>query len=331
MIRSVCWPGALALLLLTSPALAAPTAPPPSGPTAGVMPAPSKGNSPASGGGIETAVLVLDASGSMNERLGEQTRLSIVQAAVRQLINRWDKDIPLGLTAYGHRGTGCADIEAVLPVAPVEPATFLAAVDGLRAAGGTPLTDAMTRAAEQLDYTENQATIILVSDGEESCSVDPCARARLLESRGIDLKIHVVGFGVSEELGQTKLACIANNTGGQYRTASDAAALNQALTSLLGDTKERKKHWRKRWGERWGKNGRWTKGCWTKGKPAGHEQKAHDEQRKAAEQHRNEPKHDGRKHDGRKHDGRKSTARKDEQHRGQQRQPEVRPKPEARR
>jgi Mg-chelatase subunit ChlD len=305
MIRSAL---ALATLLLTAPALAADPSPPPPAAAKPAAPSAVQSNSPSSGAGIETAVLVLDASGSMNEKVGEQTRLSIVQAAVRQLLQRWDKDIPLGLTAYGHHGTGCGDIEAVLPVAPVEPATFLAAVNGLRAAGGTPLTDAITAAAEQLDFTENQATIILISDGEESCSLDPCARARLLESRGIDLKIHVVGFGVSAELGQTKLACIANNTGGQFRTASDAASLNQALASLIADTKERKHHWRKRWGDRWGKNGRWSKGCWTKGKPE-LQQRRPDGRTDAQRGNSARRKEQGRQHEGskqraRKHEGR---------------------------
>src|SRR5687768_12145446 len=203
----------------------------------GAAPAPSQAAAPANGkgGGIETAVLVLDASGSMSDKAGSESRMKVAKDAVHKLIEGWDLDIPLGLTAYGHRNNGCQDIETLLPVGPVDRAQFLAAVDELEPKGNTPLTAAVIAAAEQLDYTTNQATVILVSDGAENCNLDPCAVAKDLEAKGIDLTVHVVGFGVSAEVGETKLSCIAKNTGGQYKTASDAASLASALTGMVTD------------------------------------------------------------------------------------------------
>lgn len=227
----------------------------------GAKPAPKQAPS-----GIETAVLVLDGSGSMSTAVGSDTRMKVAQDAVQKLIDNWDADVPLGLTAYGHRGTGCGDIEALVPVQPVDKAAFMAKVKSLSPKGSTPLSEAVIQAAEQLDYENNQATVILVSDGEETCNADPCEMAKALEEKGVDLTVHVVGFGVDKTVGETKLACIAKNTGGQYKTASDAASLNQALTGMVKDVKERKKTWRKRCGKNWGKNGRWHKGYWKKGR-----------------------------------------------------------------
>ena len=127
----------------------------------------------------------------------------------------------------------------------------------------------MIQAAEQLDYENNQATVILVSDGEESCGGDPCEMAKQLEAMGVDFTVHVVGFGVSAEQAENGLACIAKNTGGQYKTASDAASLKEALTGMVKDVEERKVKWRKRCGTHWGKNGRWKNGKWTIGRGDG--------------------------------------------------------------
>lgn len=222
---------------------------------------------PSTGGGIETAVLVLDASGSMNSSIDGQSKMTIAKDAVRTLVSSWDKNVPLGLTVYGHRSGGCTDIESLIPVQPVDPTAFMTTVDALSAGGSTPLTEAVIQAAEQLDYEHNQATVILVSDGEESCGGDPCEMATQLEKLGVDLTVHVVGFGVTDDDG---LACIAKNTGGQYKKAADAAELKSALGGMVKDVEVRKKRWRKRWGKRWGKNGRWVRGRWKQGRHDGH-------------------------------------------------------------
>src|SRR6185436_2449285 len=92
------------------------------------------------GGGIETAVLVLDASGSMSEKIGNETKMKIAQDAVRKLIAGWDADVPLGLTAYGHRTPTCDDIETILPIGPVDRKLFMKTVDELQPKDSTPLT-----------------------------------------------------------------------------------------------------------------------------------------------------------------------------------------------
>jgi Mg-chelatase subunit ChlD len=224
------------------------------------------------GGGIETAVLVLDASGSMNSKVNDQVKMAAAKDAVIQLVQGWDKSVPLGLTVYGHRKSSCDDIESVIPVGTLDIEKFKSTVNGLKANGATPLTEAVIQAAEQLDYEHNQATIILVSDGEESCGGDPCEMAKKLESMGIDLTVHVVGFGVTQEQADSGLSCIAKNTGGQYKTATDAAQLNEALKGMVQDADDRKVRWRQRWGKQWGTNGRWKSGFWHGGHGDAHRQ-----------------------------------------------------------
>ncbi len=61
------------------------------------------------------------------------------------------------------------------------------------------MTQAIRQAAEALKYTEKQATVILVSDGIETCDPDPCAVADELEKTGVGLTVHTVGFGLDDK------------------------------------------------------------------------------------------------------------------------------------
>ena len=51
-------------------------------------------------------------------------------------------------------------------------------VNRLQPSGDTALTDAVQIAAEVLDYKSSPATIVLVTDGKETCGGMPCALGR---------------------------------------------------------------------------------------------------------------------------------------------------------
>jgi Ca-activated chloride channel family protein len=82
--------------------------------------------------------------------------------------------------------------------------------------GKTPLTEAVRRAAAELKSTEEKATVILITDGIETCEADPCALGAELEASGVDFTAHVVGFGLTAEEEGKAVACLAENTGGKY-------------------------------------------------------------------------------------------------------------------
>ncbi|MFN3231624.1 MAG: vWA domain-containing protein [Alphaproteobacteria bacterium] len=178
-------------------------------------------------------ILVLDASGSMWGQIEGQNKIVIAREVVGDLIADWDPAIHLGLTAYGHRRKGdCADIEALVPVGPVDAAALTTVVNDINPKGKTPLSAAVQQAAETLKYTEESATVILVTDGLETCDSDPCAVARSLEESGIDFTAHVVGFDLSDEESK-QVQCVAENTGGQYFSAGNAGELRDALGTVV--------------------------------------------------------------------------------------------------
>jgi Ca-activated chloride channel homolog len=178
------------------------------------------------------AILVLDASGSMWGKVKGKTKVEIARESIARLMKAWDPDIELGLIAYGHRRKGdCGDIELVLPVARHRPKDVVKAVNRLNARGKTPLSAAVKKAAETLGYSKERATVILISDGMETCGMDPCAVAEELERDGVAFTAHVIGFDLKkEELAD--LQCLAEGTGGMFIEAVDAVSLTEALATV---------------------------------------------------------------------------------------------------
>lgn len=186
----------------------------------------------------ERGIVVLDASGSMWGQIGGEAKMSIARRVLANVTATLPPEMELGLIAYGHREKGrCDDIELVVEPAPGSIAAVAGAADGLRPLGKTPLSQAVKQAAEALKFTETKATVILVTDGLETCNADPCALGRELEAAGVDFTAHVVGFGLSAEEGR-QVACLAEETGGLYLPAGDADQLSDALSEPLTEIAE---------------------------------------------------------------------------------------------
>ncbi len=182
----------------------------------------------------QNLMLVLDASGSMWGQIGGRSKVEIARETFAGVLRDWPADSALGLVAYGHRRKGdCGDIETLIPPGPLDAAAYLKTVNGLNALGMTPLSAAVQHAAEALKSSEQKATVILVSDGEETCRLDPCAVGTALEQAGVDFTAHVIGFDVSDRAHQAQLRCLAENTGGRYFNARDAAELGSAIAGAV--------------------------------------------------------------------------------------------------
>lgn len=181
------------------------------------------------------SILVLDGSGSMWGQIDGRAKLEIAREALAKVVGEMPSDTAMGLMAYGHREKGsCEDIELIVPPAPGTGAAIVDAANSLKFLGKTPLSEAVRRAAEALKYTEEKATVILITDGIETCNADPCALGTELEASGVDFTAHVVGFGLTKEEG-AQVACLAENTGGNYIEAKDAGSLQEALKTAVAE------------------------------------------------------------------------------------------------
>ena len=183
--------------------------------------------------GPGTTMLVLDASGSMWGQIQGRAKIDIAREAVGTMLKSWPAHQEIGLMAYGHRTKGsCADIELLKAPGALDAASMQQTVNALQPKGMTPISASVRMAAEQLKFTERKATVILVSDGEETCHADPCALGAELEKLGVDFTAHVVGFDLPEGKARAQLQCLAKTTGGRYVEARNAAELNSALGEM---------------------------------------------------------------------------------------------------
>ncbi|KAG1650293.1 Dimethlysulfonioproprionate lyase DddP [Nymphon striatum] len=102
---------------------------------------------------------------------------------------------------------------------------------------GIGLSASIRMAANELKFTEDNATVILISDGKETCNADPCGTAAELEKLGVNFTAHVIGFGVDKSTTK-QLQCIADNTGGKYFGANNAKQLNDAFKKVVEQPKK---------------------------------------------------------------------------------------------
>ena len=130
--------------------------------------------------------VILDASGSMNGKLGGgEVKIAAAKQAVGELVKKLPDPTVLGFRAYGHQSPrekhDCQDTELLVPFGPLSKNRGLieAKAKGLTARGYTPITYVITKGAEDFpaDF-QGDKVIVLVSDGKETCPGDPCALAQ---------------------------------------------------------------------------------------------------------------------------------------------------------
>src|SRR5690606_16025373 len=185
-----------------------------------------------SAGAADDVVIVYDASGSMWGQIDGVTKIEIARDVMADLVHGWSEDTHLGLVAYGHRSEGdCGDIETLIEPKRLDRDGFINTVNNIRPKGKTPISAAVQHAADLLSYRDNPATVVLISDGVETCQADPCALAAQLAQQGVKFTTHVVGFDLEDEA-HANLACIAENTGGVFVPAQNAAELKDALAHV---------------------------------------------------------------------------------------------------
>src|SRR5262249_17950210 len=180
-------------------------------------------------------LLVLDLSGSMNLPLGKSTRIATARQVLKDVLARVPDDFNVGLRLYGHRFGSrqketCTDSELAVPIRQLDRARIAQTVATSRARGETPLVYSVLQGAKDLAAVGG-GSIVLITDGEESCGGDFAAAAAALKAQGIDLRLNIVGFTMSGDKARQPLAGLAGSTGGNYYTAADGAALTRALVA----------------------------------------------------------------------------------------------------
>jgi Ca-activated chloride channel family protein len=183
---------------------------------------------------LSPAIIVLDGSRSMWNKLGGQSKVAIVRSNLGETFKTYEDRIAFGLVAAGHRqGKTCAEAELIAKPGELTSKTpgKLLFGAGFKPKLGRPIAAALVEAAKQTPPTG--LDVVLITDGLDSCKANVCATVKSLKQAAPGLRIHVIGFDPKAKQTIKPLACVAQSTGGQFLTAASANELKQDLTSVL--------------------------------------------------------------------------------------------------
>jgi len=185
-------------------------------------------------------LFLIDASYSMKEGLsGSENKMEAAKRVLQESIEQIPGEVNLGLRVFGQGFTGdpyydCQQSALLVPIGQGNRRSIIERIRQIHPFGLTPLTFALSQAEHDLKGLSGTKTLILITDGSETCGGNPCEYIRRLHDIGIKMKVDIVGLGLRREHEATaQLNCIAQASGGKYYDASTAAELIDSISHSI--------------------------------------------------------------------------------------------------
>jgi hypothetical protein len=179
--------------------------------------------------------IILDASGSMLQKLGAERRIDIAKKTLTKLTSSTiPAGTPFAFRVFGREVDSCqTDLD--VPLAPLNPAAVGPRIAALVAKNGakTPIGASLDKVADDLKSVAGEKLVVLVTDGEETCGGDPAAAIERLRKAGIGTRVSIVGFALDDEKLATTFRRWSDAGGGAFFDAKDAAGLDKSLSEAL--------------------------------------------------------------------------------------------------
>lgn len=187
-------------------------------------------------------VVILDSSGSMAEKIDDQSKIDIAKRSVSDFFAKMPQGVNTGLVVYGHKGSNstadkvlsCNGIDQVVKLGNNSYNSIISLMNAFSPKGWTPIAGSIDFAKNIfLNSGEgNKNYLILLSDGAESCDGNPILSAEDLKLQVPGINFIVIGFSTDE---QTKniLTDIAKFGGGQYLDANNSASIARVFNEQL--------------------------------------------------------------------------------------------------
>ncbi|MGI9205760.1 MAG: vWA domain-containing protein, partial [Woeseiaceae bacterium] len=175
-------------------------------------------------------LVIYDSSNSMWGELTDSSRK--YEAGRNALTTFLGSDLGnrrIGFRAYGHRReSDCNDSELIVPFSDLDSARpqINEAVNDIRPTGKTPITLSLREALG--DFAGQPGDVLLISDGIETCDIDPCELMQDWQMADVNIRVHVVGVGLTD-VERIAMSCIADTSGGRYFDADSEDGLTVAL------------------------------------------------------------------------------------------------------
>jgi Ca-activated chloride channel homolog len=151
---------------------------------------------------ITRILFVYDASQSMLGLWQSDRKISIASKLMSELLDslRNVPDLQLGMRVYGHQKTyppqDCDDSKLEIPLDFGNIDKIKNKLKTINPKGTTPIAATLEAAGNDFPSMDNVRNIIvLITDGLEECSGDPCAVSLALQKKGVILKPFIIGIG----------------------------------------------------------------------------------------------------------------------------------------
>lgn len=151
-------------------------------------------------------LIIFDASGSMTSSMEKWTRIQVAKRMAVKLVDSLStfSNVELALRVYGHQKTvdqkDCKDSRLEVPFAPNNQVILKKRINSLIPKGWTPIAYSLQECEK--DFPEEKGVrnlVILITDGLEECSGDPCQISQALQKKGIFLKPFIIGLGSNDQ------------------------------------------------------------------------------------------------------------------------------------
>lgn len=185
---------------------------------------------------MPAVAIILDASGSMLQKLDGERRINIAKAAITDLVNNTlAEGTPVALRVFGHREADACRTDLEIPLGLLNRAAFTEKIARVEAQNlaKTPIARSLELVAADLEGVEGKHVVILVTDGEETCDGDPRTTIEKLRSSGYNIRINIVGFAIDELMLRETFQEWARLGGGRYFDAQNAEELKNTMQQVM--------------------------------------------------------------------------------------------------
>jgi hypothetical protein len=183
----------------------------------------------------ETVLLILDVSGSMSEPMGDESKIDVAKKILSKYIDAIPPSMKTGLVIYGKSGCDDDSTELLVPIGDGNKKAIKAKIADLKPSGSTPIAATIMKSPDFFKGFESCSNrLVLVSDGEESCSGDPVQAIRDFKSTQYNPQVTVIGLNVDSST-RKQLSKIAGASDGTYADVKNEADMVKAFSSFFDD------------------------------------------------------------------------------------------------
>ncbi len=182
-------------------------------------------------------LFIFDASNSMNGKWEGATKIKrareILTASIQDL--EGIPNLELALRVYGHQSPitptfqDCNDTKLEIPFSENNHQAIINFINYVEPKGTTPIAKSLEAAADDFPDKSARNVIILITDGLEACDGFPCAVAKKLKDKGVNVTPFVVGLGIDLSY-LNDFSCI-----GRFYEASTLPSFKKVMKSIISD------------------------------------------------------------------------------------------------